>query len=149
MEGGRSGDGAAAGPAEPRNRAKDGPWAAAFSGPPFFWLRFGSFTATPPPCQHFSPLFYGTCLLRSAPQPPRRLANPPPVCLAVCRSHLFAANSLVAFHTHKQGPEVTKHIMQRSRVRGQVLQAGCPRQAGIPRSRVHFPEDPVCRTEES
>ena len=77
-----------------------------------FWLRFGSFTATPPPCQHFSPSFYGTCLLRSAPQPPRRLTSPPPVCLAVCRSHLFSfrCKFTCCFPHPQQGPEVTKHI---------------------------------------
>lgn len=66
-----------------------------------FRLRLGSFTLrqrpTPPPCQHFSPSFYGTCLLRfpSAPSTPRQPTDP------VCTRHtfLFAVYSPVAFQS--------------------------------------------------
>lgn len=44
-------------------------------------------TPTPPPCQHFSPSFYGTCLLRSSPSTPRQ------------PTFLFAVDSPVAFQS--------------------------------------------------
>jgi hypothetical protein len=78
-----------------------------------FWSLYGNASTVPT----FLAVALRHLLASLCPPSPRRLASPPPVILSVCKS---------PFRDQAHS----------------AVQAGCPRQDGIPRLPVHFPEDP-------
>lgn len=88
--------------------AKSGGWAAAFSCPTFlapFWWLYGN--ASTPPCQHFSPSFYGTPPCISCFRAPRHFSS---LSATVTPFFILQVSSLVLV---RPKPEMTGQIAQR------------------------------------